>query len=214
MKYLFIYAHMDDETLMSYGLMRKLIDEQHDVHLLTLCGISRKEGSLTNDRKNVYFSNMSFLTSYHLCRYCDLSLKQKNVRNQIEKYIKYIQPNGIVTHTLCDNHFEHRLISNEVVNCCRIKGDSHIKFLWYSALPSTVQTYNQYGAFQPNVFINISKYINDKQNALQKYVDIKEIPYDNCDIRSLQACLTSNKLYGFQLGVKYVEAYQQIFMKY
>lgn len=211
MKWLFIYAHMDDETISSYGLMKKLIHENNKVYLLTLCGNSRKNDQLKQYRYNVYKQNISFLTGWHCCKYKDLSLNYDIVKNEIERSFKYINPQCIVTHSICDNHFEHRLISNEILVQCRIKGQSYIKSLWHSFIPMNLQTYNQHGLFQPNTFIDISKYINDKKMALQKYADINEIPYDNNDIRSIQSCLNNNRQYGFLIGSNYAEAYQQIF---
>ena len=41
-KYLFLFAHMDDETLLSYGLIRKLLETKCNVSLICMCGNSRK----------------------------------------------------------------------------------------------------------------------------------------------------------------------------
>ena len=37
MNILFIYAHMDDETILSYGTMCRFIRDGHTVRLLTAC---------------------------------------------------------------------------------------------------------------------------------------------------------------------------------
>lgn len=213
MTFLFIYAHMDDETMMSYGLMQKLIVDQHDVHLLTLCGNSRKDGSPTSSRKNAYKRNMAFLTSCHTCGYRDLTLTDHIVNNVVYKELSRVQPQHVITHSPADQHFEHRLISNSVLLQCRIKGQSSIKSLSYAVLPTINQAYYQYGNFHPNKFVDITHYIDSKIAAMRQYVDIGEIPQDNNDIRSLQSVLTQDRMWGFQIGVKYAEAYQQVFMK-
>ena len=212
MKYLFIYAHMDDETLMSYGTMKKFIDAGDEVHLLTLCGRSRSFDKLASCRKNAWKNNTSFLTSAQCKQYHDLTLDEANVKNVIKNILSDIQPDVVITHSPCDNHFEHRLISNVVLLCCRIKGNIvPSKQLWFSTLPTSSQTYGQYGMFLPNIFIDIDDYIMQKETALYEYVKIGELLDDNSDIRSVAACIQYNKQYGFQVGTSYAEAYQLIF---
>ena len=41
MRWLFAYAHMDDETILSYGTMRKLADEGNEVYAACICGNGR-----------------------------------------------------------------------------------------------------------------------------------------------------------------------------
>lgn len=212
MRYLFIYAHMDDETLMSYGTMKKLIDNGDEVHLLTLCGKSRKKDKFVNDRVKIWKNNTQFLTSVQ-CEQCyDLTVNSTIVECSVSDIISNIQPDIVITHSPCDNHFEHRLISDSVLMCCRIKGN-HVPTtqLWYSALPATSQTYGQYGSFLPNIFISIDNYVMQKKLALYKYAEIGELPVNDNDIRSVEACIQYNKQCGFQIGASYAEAYQLVF---
>lgn len=55
---------MDDETILSYGTMKKLTDEGNDVYLLTFCGLSSKPESTRSkfdDRLYCYEQSISFL---------------------------------------------------------------------------------------------------------------------------------------------------------
>jgi LmbE family N-acetylglucosaminyl deacetylase len=49
---LFIYAHMDDETILSYGTIKKL-SINNKVCIATLCGISRNKNT-GFERDSVY----------------------------------------------------------------------------------------------------------------------------------------------------------------
>ena len=53
--------------------------------------------------------------------------------------------------------------------------------------------------------------MNDKIKALERYAEIDEIPIRCNDIRSVESTINQNRQYGFQIGVNYAEAYQQIF---
>ena len=41
MRWLFAYAHMDDETILSYGTMKKLADDGDEVYAVCMCGNGR-----------------------------------------------------------------------------------------------------------------------------------------------------------------------------
>ena len=41
MRWLFAYAHMDDEAILSYGTMRKLADDGDEVYAACMCGNGR-----------------------------------------------------------------------------------------------------------------------------------------------------------------------------
>jgi len=49
MRWLFAYAHMDDETILSYGTMRKLADEGDEVYAACLCGNGRGDFKTEDD---------------------------------------------------------------------------------------------------------------------------------------------------------------------
>lgn len=208
---LFIFAHMDDETILSHGFMQKLISQHNEVHLLTVCGLGY-HNSPKKTQRYIWEELNGFCTSKVAMNIYNLSINEHCIINDIQNIINFIQPTHIVTHSPFDNHFEHRIISNSVLVASRIKGkQSSLKSLWQTALPTTAQTYGQFGIFQPNVFIDISQFIDKKRNALKKYAKHGEIPYDNNDIRSIKSILNFNKQYGFLVGIKYAEAYQQLF---
>lgn len=209
-KWLFIFAHMDDECS-SYGLIQKLLANNNEVNILTICGKGRQyeDSSLRIKAWENVCKNISNAIRWEDCY--DLNLTQNDIKYVVNHYITIFKPNYIVTHSPYDNHFEHRMVAQEVLVACRMKEGSCVKQLWQTCLPTNMQTYNQYGVFQPNTFIDITEYIDKKREALQMYVDAKEIPYDNNDIRSLESIIIQNRIYGFQSNVKYAEAYQQIF---
>lgn len=213
MNILFVYAHMDDETFMSYGAMRRL-SSQHSVNLLTFCGEGRKGEPDVKARKAAWTANTSFINKAMTCPLHDLQLDASIVKEKLSQCMEQTKPDWVFTHSPYDNHFEHRLVSNEVLLQCRVNGESSpVSALFFTALPSNVQTFGQLGgSYQPNMFMDISQYHVDKINAIAKYAVAGIIPIDKNDIRSHFAYSTADRMNGFAAGCGYAESYQQIFM--
>ena len=55
-KYLFLFAHMDDETLLSYGFIRKLLEQNRGVDLVCMCGNSRREDPKAIRRRSTFYT--------------------------------------------------------------------------------------------------------------------------------------------------------------
>ena len=89
MKWLFIYAHMDDETILSYGFMRKLVDEGNDVNLIAFCGKSRTDDPIWKKQKRIemFKQNTCFLKTVSLFNFNDLTLDENVVQKHIRSYL-------------------------------------------------------------------------------------------------------------------------------
>ena len=130
---------MDDETILSYGLMRRLIDEGHDVNLLTFCGKSRKDDPNWKKQKRIdsFKRNMNFLKNIALLNFNDLTLTDNILEKHMSSFIFQLQPDVIVTHSSFDNHFEHRIVSQQTLLASRIKNNFKcIKKLMFSSSPT------------------------------------------------------------------------------
>ena len=210
-KYLFLFAHMDDETLLSYGLIRKLLERKCNVSLICMCGNSRKHDVNAIKRQKV-FDTMFDKFTINQMRYSnyDLQLDAKKAKEQIHEAIEAIQPEAIITHSSCDLHFEHKMISEIVHLECRMKPGSRVKALYETALPQEFWNFSENAQFKPNTFVDISKFKVDKMKALKRYNF--ELPCDPNDLRSSYAIQTMNQHYGQVIGVSSCEAYRQQFL--
>ena len=208
---LFIYAHLDDETILSYGTMLKL-SKENSINILILCGDGRKTGLFKNinqlERIKAFKANCKDF-NFKLCNNKDLTLTREIVKKEVEKYIFEVKPEKIFTHSTADIHYEHRLIADEVITACRCVSNSSIKALYCTESQAAKQAYSQFGVFQPNYFIDISDYISLKRNALMNYNC--ELPANDSDLRSINSIISYNQLLGRQVGTSYCEAYQQVF---
>lgn len=204
----FIFSHIDDETILSYGTLKKLA-LNNNINIITMCGISRNKDT-HNQRLNSYkyILNNDLKLNFIIYDYSDLTLTEKIVNKHLTDCFNMYSPNIVFTHSQKDLHFEHRLVSEQVLLKCR-HINSTVKTLYTTVSPTHNWTYGQYGNFQPNMFIDISEYANDKIDALKLY-DM-ELPQNQMDNRSIDSIMTWNKMYGHTIGVKYVEPYEQIF---
>ena len=209
-KYLFLFAHMDDETLLSYGFIRKLLEQNCDVNLVCMCGNSRREDPNAIRRRLTFdaiFDN-SKINQICLDNY-DLELDYNVAKKQIHNIVDKLRPEVVITHSLCDLHFEHQIISKLLHLECRMKPASSVKALYEISLPQEAWNFSNENRFRPNFFVDISAYEVDKVNAMEKYYF--ELPSDPNDLRSAKSMQIMNQHYGQVIGVRSCEAYQQQF---
>lgn len=210
MNVLFIFAHLDDETILSYGTMKKHCSQNDNVEVLSLCKNSRKDDNNRKLRLNVYnqiVANNSINTKLH--DNYDLELDKKTIDDAIDNEFEQFRPDIIYTHSIKDLHYEHRLVAESVLLHCRKTKNCMISSLYMTISPTYCWTYAQYGQFIPNYFVDITQFIEEKKKALQLY-DM-ELPTDNNDIRSAESVIDWNRQFGRMMNVGYCEAYQQIF---
>jgi LmbE family N-acetylglucosaminyl deacetylase len=205
---LFIYAHMDDEAILSYGTLAKLT-KNNNILLVTLCGNGR-ENDYKKTRAKQYCQILRKLNINHISlTENDLSLDKNKISNYLNNCILSFKPDIVFTHSQKDLHFEHRLTAEQVLLNCRNIPNSTVKSLYTTVSPTYNWTYGQYGNFQPNIFIDISEYAKEKKEALKLY-DM-ELPENQLDNRSVDSIMIWDKMYGHTIGVEYAEPYEQIF---
>ena len=95
----------------------------------------------------------------------DLSLTHYSIKQCLDT-IDFDDYDAVYTHSIHDLHFEHRLVAEEIITYCR-PGISSIKELYSAAAFTTKWAFGQFGAFLPNIFIDIKSYMNSKKRALQ-----------------------------------------------
>jgi LmbE family N-acetylglucosaminyl deacetylase len=195
------------KSILSYGTLRKLQAENNKILLVCMCGLGRK--TIDNSQRLNIYKSLGF--DEIILNYNDLSLTKTICDNEISKIILKFKPDVIVTHSNADLHFEHRIVFDSVLLNSRSCISSNIKEVWSAISQTKALAYNQYGIFNSNLFINVSKYINDKQTKLIEYEKINELPNSIYDIRSPFNVILNNNNIGHSIGVDYAECYQQIF---
>ena len=120
-----------------------------------------------------------------------------------------VQPNIIYTPFLNDIHTDHQIISKSVNSCLKkFRNKSLKKALYYEVLSETNLNFSADQNFRPNVYINITSFINKKIQAMKIYgSEIKKHPFPRSE-DSIKALAT---LRGSESGFRFAEAFQLIF---
>jgi len=129
------------------------------------------------------------------------------LNSKISNFINTINPEWVFI-PFPDRHIDHRTIFDSALVTCRPnkKGAPSV-ILAYETLSET--HWNAPGiepGFFPDLFIDTSKHMEQKQKALNCY----QSQIDNNSSRSVEACLALAKFRGSQNGCEYAEAFKVI----
>lgn len=164
-KILAIYCHPDDPELVCYGTLKKLKEKKFDINILIL---SRGESSLTSKGLNRVeyskkaLSNITQNVIFENLQDGNINFNSDNV-GLIDKYIKKIKPNVIITHyTNVDGssaHQDHHNTRLIVSNAARRA--SSVDYLLLSEPEYNIKE------FIPNLYIDITPYFKEKMKSLK-----------------------------------------------
>lgn len=205
MNILFLIAHPDDEAYGPFGTIAKLAKE-HTVTVFCLCNGERPGSEhVSADRVFAYKASCELLgADMRIQDNPDCSLEYRDTLANVEGIINYFRPDVVYTHSPTDLHNDHKIVAEAALVACRSKPGNTVKELYFFELPSFAQA----NAFIPNVYKDITDYIDLKKQALALYkTEIYEFP----DARSIEAVETLAKYRGYAAGVNYAEAFQLVF---
>jgi LmbE family N-acetylglucosaminyl deacetylase len=209
-----IAPHPDDETLGAGGTIARFAAEGAAVSVLIVSGhlppLYPQESFETTRREAgealaaLGVADVEFLeipaTQVHERPIAELN-------GAVSRFVRSRDPE-IVLLPFPDRHIDHRVIFDAAVVACRpVHSAAPRVVLAYETLSET--HWNVPGvepAFVPEVFIDISSFMETKDRALQCYASqINEAPS-----RSLEACRALARFRGSQNGCEYAEAFKAI----
>lgn len=222
-KILLIAAHPDDEVLGCGASIPKFVKDGCDVDLLIISEgetardekfnltkrineIKKREENAIKSSKLLGINNIKFyrlpdnrLDQYHII----------DVTKIIEKYISKNRPEIIFTHCGSDLNVDHRIVFQSTLTACRpMKGLSVKKILSWENMSSTEWSSNKIGnQFSPNIYVDVSKTISLKKEALSFYKDeMRPFPHP----RSWEAIEALAKFRGSNSGKLFAEAFELV----
>ena len=211
---LVIAPHPDDETLGVGGTMSRFISEGANVYVLVVSGhlppLYDEDSYLKTKKESKDVFKLLGVKNSH---FLDIPATKVNelpaaeLNNKISEYLKEIKPE-IVFIPFPDRHIDHRVIFDASLVACRPTISSAPKIvLCYETLSETFwNAPNIEPSFVPELFIDISNYINVKRKAIEIY----ESQLKNIPSRSIDACLALAKFRGSQNGFEYAESFKII----
>jgi LmbE family N-acetylglucosaminyl deacetylase len=211
---LIIAAHPDDEILGMGGTISRFVNDAYEVHVVivtkgtedlflkSLIETGRNEAKKANEFLGT--KSLHFLDGLPAAKLDTIPSYQLN--KKLFDIIQEIKPEILFIPHREDIHEDHQLIHKSVLVAVRPNSSIYqpIKIMAYETLSETEWGFN---SFSPNVYIDISKHIEAKINAMRCYKSqLKQIPHS----RSIDSIRSLARFRGGTINVKYAEAFMLI----
>jgi LmbE family N-acetylglucosaminyl deacetylase len=216
-KILVVAVHPDDETLGCGGTLLKHKADGDEIHWLIATSIKESEGfnkSLVKKREGE-IESVEKLFNFDSVNRLGLSttkVDKYGISELIKKFssiINKVQPNIIYLPFKADVHSDHKYIFDAAYSCTKIFRYPFIKKIYMmetlSETEFSVSTKGDY--FVPNVFVDISKYIDKKIELMNLYEgETNKHPFPRSE-RNIRALATYR---GATSGCEYSESFMLI----
>lgn len=211
---LIVVAHPDDEVLGCAGTIAKHSASGDTVHIAFMTdGVSSRDESQSDaaiNRKIAAQKSSEILgvKTTHFFDFPDNKMDEfplLDIVKEIENLIHHINPSIIYTHHIGDLNIDHQIVHRAVMTSSRPIPISSVKKLFaFEVLSSTEWQTPGHLVFSPNVFVDISKHIKIKQEALACYSKEMHAPPHG---RSIENSVRLASLRGNSVGKNYAEAF-------
>lgn len=174
-KLLVIVAHPDDAELLCYGTIKKYAEKGYECYLLLA---TKGEQAAVNKS----FSGDRIAETKDAFKNTDIKISCLNLPDgfirqdhslmaDLQKQIERIDPTVIITHHPDDRgleHQDHNELGRATYSAAIRYGDNLERILFAEPL------FSRFISFQPNLFINIDKYYEEKTQILKCHISQEE----------------------------------------
>ena len=209
-KVLVIAVHPDDETLGCGGTLLKHKASDDEIHWLICTTLDKKHGHYKARENEIERVSKRYnFDSVHNLRLKTMQVDEYSMSEligKISKVVNEVQPNIIYLPFKGDVHSDHRKIFEAAYSCTKSFRYPFIKKIYMietlsetEFAPSTKED-----SFAPNVFVDISKYVDKKielMNIYENEMDKHPFPRSEKNIRALATYR------GATLGCDYAESF-------
>lgn len=219
-KVLVVAAHPDDEVLGCGGTILRHVDNGDTVHIMIMAeGLTSRDMQRDADLRQDELSNLhncsgkvaEFLGAEKLemLGFPDNrmdSVDLLDVVKEIELEVDEFAPDIVYTHNGNDVNIDHQVTHDAVLTACRpLPGQSVRHIFFFETMSSTEwQMATADKIFLPNMYVDISAYLDKKIEALHYYdSEMREYPHS----RSYEALRILAKQRGFTVGTQAAEAF-------
>ena len=216
MRILVVAPHMDDEVLGCGGIMAKYAKEGHEVYVAVVT--NGQPPLFTKEEDDVDKANC--LEAHKLLGvketfFLDLpaamldTMPKYKLNGTINKVVQKLVPDELYIPHKGDMHFDHKMINEACMVAVRPRSEEAVKRVYvYETLSETewdVPIADNY--FMPNVFVDISDYIDLKIEAMAKFSQ-QIIEYPSPRSKEGIRSLALNR--GMTVYKKYAESFMLI----
>lgn len=217
MKILVASPHPDDETLGCGGTIFRHRAEGDELYWMIVTGISEDEGwsaatVKSRDREIELVTEKYRFSKVFNFRFPTTTLDTvplSELIGKISEVHQKVKPEIIYMPFAGDVHTDHQYISKALQSTCKWFRYPHMrKVLMYETPSETDFNFIDSTAFSPNVFVEISSYLDEKIETMKIYEsEMGEFPFPRSEktLRALAA------LRGSQSGFEAAEAFELVY---
>jgi LmbE family N-acetylglucosaminyl deacetylase len=215
-----VAAHPDDEVLGCGGTLARMASEGRAVHVLLISDgqTSRVVESGQPPVENILMArNAAAKAACEILSGSSLEMlglpdnrldgvELLDVVRQIENFLQRHRPSLLLTHHSGDVNIDHRVVHDAVISACRPQPGHPVKELLFFEVPSSTEwrPAGSSNPFNPNYFVDISKTLPKKLEALNAYAaELRAFPHP----RSIKAVSALAHWRGAMVGVEAAEAF-------
>lgn len=213
---LVVAAHSDDDALGCSGTIVRHVSSGDEVHVLYMTdGVASRGDTNGSAEKRSQAAHLAAeimgISSVTNLSFPDNRLDSVpllDVVKEIEKKLVEIKPDIIYTNHQGDLNIDHRTTFKAVVTACRpIPGTSVREIYSFEVLSSTEWGSAAESAFFPNVFVDITPFIDVKKKVLDAYIEeMREEPHSRSTVNAIR----QSALRGNSVGIAYAESFQLV----
>ncbi len=214
MKTLVIAPHPDDEVLGCGGTLLRRKAEGVELGWLIVTGIFEEHGWSADrvqqrDAEIVKVAELVEFDQVFNLRLPTTKLDRLPISDLIDRFstvFKAFQPQEVLVPHRSDVHTDHRMVYDATVACTKwFRHPSVTRVLAYETISETDFNLGPQNSFQPNYFVDISKFLEQKMEAIAVYKsELGSFPFP----RSPEAIRALATLRGATSGFMSAEAFQ------
>lgn len=202
-----IGAHGDDIELACGGSLAKAISKGHQVIMVVVTGRDSKDhknlsirdnGSAEKEAKAA--AKILGVSKLIILGYEDTLVPYSaDLIGNLDDIINQYKPDIVFTHFVFDTHQDHIRTAHSTISAARRQNT----ILLYEPINPSGQGYI---AFRPQVYIDISKTIKQKIDALKAH----QSQYKKYDEKWIEGVTARSKFRGFEMGTEYAECFEVV----
>jgi LmbE family N-acetylglucosaminyl deacetylase len=216
-KVLVVAPHPDDETLGCGGTLLKHINSGDKIYWMVVTNIQSENGWSEEEvqKRQKEINQVSAMYGFEKIFKLDFpttmldTIPYSDLISKISAVIQEIKPSIVYIPNHSDVHTDHQVTFKATISCCKnFRAPFIRKILMYECLSETeFAPALRENAFIPNVFVDISEFLNRKLEIMKIYdSEVMDPPFP----RSIETVISLAKYRGSRIGEKYAEAFTLI----
>ncbi len=186
MKIMVVSPHPDDETLGAGGTLLKMKDKGYEIYWLNVTSMKEEYGYTRERIRERQEEIDSVKKAYCIDGFIDLGLEPAGLDKydsaqliySFKQTLEEVRPAILLLPYRFDVHSDHRVIYDGMYSCTKSFRAPYLKKVLSMEILSETDLAPRENSFSPNVYVDISDYINQKIEIMKIYKsEIKKAPF-------------------------------------